>query len=141
MTTCDNAKRRETRQRQIVLDTVREHSDHPTADSLYLDVRSKDEKISRGTVYRNLKNLSDEGEIYHIKVPGADRYDLRTDSHYHFLCIGCGAVTDVPEEYDKGADIRVADGTGNLVLGHTTVFEGYCPECRKRRESGTLSEK
>ena len=31
--------------------------------------------------------LSDGGDVYHIRAPGADRYDLRTDPHDHILCI------------------------------------------------------
>ena len=43
-------KQRNSRQRQLIFDTVMEHCDHPTADDIYLEVRAKDEKISRGTV-------------------------------------------------------------------------------------------
>lgn len=77
---------RNTRQRKIVLEAVQEHHDHPSADQIYLEIRAKDPKISRGTVYRNLNILSEEGQITHVKVPGADRYDCRTDFHYHLIC-------------------------------------------------------
>lgn len=83
---------RNTRQRKIVLEAVQEHHDHPSADQIYLEIRAKDPRISRGTVYRNLNILSGEGQITHVKVPGADRYDCRTDFHYHLICTGCGAV-------------------------------------------------
>ena len=76
-------KHRETKQRRIVLETVRSHTDHPTANTICEEVHAIDRKISQGTVYRNLNCLSEDGEILHIKVPGADRYDLRTDLHYH----------------------------------------------------------
>ena len=74
---------RNTRQRKIVLEAVQEHHDHPSADQIYLEIRAKDPRISRGTVYRNLNILSEEGQITHVKVPGADRYDCRKDFHYH----------------------------------------------------------
>ena len=45
---------RNTRQRKIVLEAVQEHHDHPSADQIYLEIRAKDPRISRGTVYRNL---------------------------------------------------------------------------------------
>ena len=53
---------RNSKQRQIVLDAVRARCDHPSADQIYLDVRTTDAKISRGTVYRNLGILSDTEE-------------------------------------------------------------------------------
>ena len=52
-------KQRNSKQRQLVLDAVLDRCDHPTADQIYLDVRAKDDKISRGTVYRNLGILSE----------------------------------------------------------------------------------
>jgi len=124
-------QRRETRQRQIVLETVRARCDHPTADQIYLDVRAVDERISRGTVYRNLNCLSEDGEINHIKVPGADRYDKRTELHYHLICTSCGAVCDVPIEDDMEKDALLSAKTGYAVARHRTVFEGVCPACQQ----------
>lgn len=44
------AKRhRETKQRQIVLEAVQAHRDHPCAEQIYEDVCKIDDKISRGT--------------------------------------------------------------------------------------------
>ena len=54
-------QQRNTRQRQLVLDAVRARCDHPSADQIYLDVRAVDDRISRGTVYRNLKVLVEAG--------------------------------------------------------------------------------
>ncbi len=123
--------RRNTRQKTLVLETVREHHDHPTADDIYLDVRKKDDRVSKGTVYRNLKELSRVGLVNHIKVPGADRYDLRTDMHYHIMCTICGSVVDVPIEYEETIDTSAGVATGFLVTRHRTVFEGICPQCLK----------
>lgn len=130
-------QRRQTRQRQLVLDTVKERLDHPTADMLYLDVRKKDEKISRGTVYRNLNVLADEGEILHIKVPGVDRFDWRTDYHYHVLCTGCGKVSDLDEKYNKALDRRIGKESGYQIARHRTIFEGLCPECQRKNEQSS----
>ena len=127
--------RRDTKQRQLVLETVRAHRDHPTADQIYLDVRAVDGKISRGTVYRNLKCLCDEHEIIQIKVPGADRYDLRVDYHYHFICVDCDGVFDVPYAYSNALDETAARATGFEILRHRTVFEGRCTACQCRAQA------
>jgi len=125
---------RETRQKQIVLDAVCARCDHPTADEIYLDVRAADEHISRGTVYRNLNCLSESGQISRIKVPGADRYDRRRDIHYHMVCTKCGAVYDVPLEYNLAADKLLEEKTGFSITRHRTVFEGVCLKCRSTME-------
>ena len=124
-------QQRNTRQRRMVLDAVRSRRDHPSADEIYLDIREKDDRISRGTVYRNLNVLAEAGEILHVKVPSADRYDLRADRHYHMFCTGCGAVYDAPLDYCEEYDRRVGEETGFNIERHRMIFEGLCPQCRK----------
>ena len=125
---------RETKQRKCVLEAVKKHTDHPTANQIYEEVHAIDNRISQGTVYRNLTCLSEAGEILHIKVPGADRFDLRTDLHYHMLCVECGSVVDIPFEYLADSDKKVSAITGYVVFRHRTVFEGMCPKCTKKTE-------
>lgn len=126
------AKRhRETKQRQIVLEAVQAHRDHPCAEQIYEDVCKIDDKISRGTVYRNLGCLAADKKIYHVRVPGADRYDSRTDSHYHIICMRCGTVEDVPLDYREDIDLTIAEMTGYVHLRHRVVFEGLCNKCLK----------
>lgn len=122
-------KQRNSRQRKLILDIVASRHDHPTADQIYLDVRIQDNQISRGTVYRNLGILSENGEITNVKVPAADRYDSRLDKHYHMFCTGCKKVFDVPLEYQKLYDEQVEKETGFKISRHRLVFEGLCQEC------------
>ena len=128
---CTVTQTRMTKQRQLVLDAARTRHDHPTADQIYLETRKADPRISRGTVYRNLEQLSNAGALLHVKVPGADRYDCRLDRHYHFVCTGCGAVYDVPMAYQDAVDKQVMEQTGFSVERHRMIFEGLCPVCRK----------
>ena len=124
---------RDTRQRRLVLEAVRSRADHPSADDIYLAVREQDERISRGTVYRNLNVLAQAGEITHVKVPAADRYDLRQERHYHLFCVGCGAVCDAPLDYRAQLDRQVEGQTGFAVERHRTIFEGLCPACQAKK--------
>ena len=121
--------KRTTRQRLQVLEAVHARKDHPTADQIYLDVRQEDGKISRGTVYRNLAELAAQGEITHARLPGADRYDLRQDQHYHLYCTRGGQVVDAPISYRPEDDAAVEQATGFRIARHRLVFEGLCPAC------------
>lgn len=126
-------QRRNTAQRQLVLSAVRARQDHPSADQIYLSVAEIDPRVSRGTVYRNLNVLSDEGEVLHVKVPdGPDRFDLRLEPHCHIMCTRCGRVEDADVAYSAGLDAQAAAATGYLVSRHRTVFEGLCPRCREQ---------
>ena len=128
------AKKRDTPQRRLVLEAVKSRTDHPSADEIYLSVREKDARISRGTVYRNLSVLTESGEISHVRVPSADRYDLRLDRHYHLFCTDCGAVCDAPIPYREDYDRQVETETGFNIQRHRTVFEGLCSQCRAKAE-------
>ena len=73
---------------------------------------SQDEKINRGTVYRNLNLLEEAGIISSVKTPGGNRFDWRPDGHAHILCRKCGRVQDVPLAYDLGLDEACGAQTG-----------------------------
>ena len=123
-------ERRNTRQRQLVLDAVRELDDHPTADEVYLRVREKDGHVSRGTVYRNLNLWADAGEILSIKTPGGSRFDRTIEPHAHVICTSCSRVIDVPLPFDTQLDARASEQIGWNVTSHYTIFEGICPDCQ-----------
>lgn len=128
-------KQRDTKQRRMVLEAVLSRCDHPTADQIYADLRMKDDKISRGTVYRNLGILAEDGDITNVKVPAADRFDSRLDRHYHIYCTGCGRVFDAPLPYREEYDEQIERETGFKVSRHRMVFEGLCPDCRLKEEN------
>lgn len=127
-------ERRTTKQKELIRKSVAECRTHPTADEIYLYVRKKDPKISRGTVYRNLSNLASDGELMHIKLPGADRFDFRKDNHYHIICSVCGRVEDVSVPYDVQYDSFAENETGFENISHQTFFEGICPICKNKKE-------
>lgn len=125
-------QKRNTRQRQLVLDAVRARYDHPSADQIYQDVRTVDEKISRGTVYRNLNVLVESGDIFHVKVANAERFECGMDLHHHLLCTKCGSLCDVTFTYQIELDKKLAEETGYKIERHQTVFEGICPNCQQK---------
>lgn len=121
-------QRRNTKQRKLVLDAVRQSYNHPTADEIYNVVRAQDDKISRGTVYRNLNLLADAGEILSIKTPGGSRFDRTIEPHAHIICTSCSRVIDVPLPFDAQLDAKASEQIGWHVTSHYTIFEGLCPD-------------
>ena len=136
-------QQRNTRQRQLVLSAVRSRRDHPTAEQIYQSVRAEDSHVSRGTVYRNLNLLCENQEIYRVVMWDSDRFDLRTDPHYHLRCVVCGCVRDIDWPYNRAYDEAISRETGYQVFCHRMVAEGVCPECRSYGEGapqeGTVS--
>jgi Fur family transcriptional regulator, ferric uptake regulator len=131
------ADRRNTRQRQLVLDVVRSRRDHPTVEQIYDSVRELDAHVSRATVYRNLHLLAEAGNILSIKAPASEHFDLRADSHPHIACVMCGAVADVDLAWEDDLDERAVAGEGWLVRSHAIIFDGLCPSCARREGAGS----
>lgn len=127
-------RRRNTKQRQMIYDAVMARCDHPSADDIYHDIHERDSRISKGTVYRNLNILTENGEITHVNAPNADRYDNRLDKHYHMRCTACDRVFDAPMEYVDTYDSCIAAKTGFIIERHMMMFEGICSECRKTKD-------
>lgn len=123
--------RRNTIQRQLTLDTVKALKDHPTAEEVYENIRSKYPDISKGTVYRNLNALVDTGDISKISLPNqADRFDHIPEKHYHVRCVKCGRLTDIEAAYMKDIDERIAALFTDFQLeGHEIFFNGKCRDC------------
>ena len=122
--------KRHTIQRALTLETVQKLQNHPTADEVYTAVSAEYPNISRGTIYRNLNQLSENGDIRDLKVPGgADRYDHDSADHYHVRCIRCGRIFDVDMEYMPDLERSIRDARGFQFLGHDLMFRGICPEC------------
>ncbi len=123
---------RNTVQRSLVLETVRELKCHATADEVYQSIVKRHPDISRATVYRNLNLLSDLGDIRRREMPGgADRYDHQCHDHYHARCVQCGRILDVDMEFIADLDQRIKDARGFAFTGHDIVFRGICPECHQ----------
>jgi Fe2+ or Zn2+ uptake regulation protein len=98
-------KTRNTRQRGVILDILRETREHPTAEKIYNDARQVIPNISLGTVYRNLSFLQNQGLVREIRPfdGGSTRFDGIVESHIHFQCLHCGILLDIglPQGFEQ----------------------------------------
>ena len=134
---CSAPVTRNTVQRALVLDAVRSMHNHPTSADVYETVRQAHPSISRATVYRNLNVLADQGEVLRVHVAGgADRYDLRSDPHYHLKCTVCGRIFDADLPYMEQLVDEVRHTEGFFITGHDIVFTGICGQCCTQAEEG-----
>lgn len=87
---------RYSKQRQQIYQYVCASSEHPTAQMVYDALRSESPKLSLGTVYRNLNQLSDAGQLRKIPLPdGGCRFEGTLSHHSHIVCERCSRVKDV----------------------------------------------
>lgn len=121
------------RQRDSILAFLATRYDHPTAETVYENVRKEYPNISLGTVYRNLSLLSDIGEIQKLSsMNGPDRFDFNASPHYHFYCEECGGVSDLNMEPMDHINLLAAHDFAGKIHGHQAYFYGICPECAKK---------
>ncbi len=125
-------KRRQTIQKHLVLEAVTTLC-HASADEVYFVVAKKFPSISKGTVYRNLNDLVQNGQIVRIQVPdGADYFDKTTTPHYHVRCRHCGKVDDVMLPYQVYLN-KAPAAHGFQIQGHTLIFDGVCAACQSTK--------
>lgn len=118
------------RQREAIKEFLISRTDHPTADTVYTNIRQEFPSISLGTVYRNLALLSDIGEILKISTSeGGDRFDGNTMPHYHFICKECNSVIDLNiKNLDHVNELASVNFDGKIE-GHVAYFFGKCGNC------------
>jgi Fur family transcriptional regulator, peroxide stress response regulator len=131
--TITNKMNRNTKQREAILSILRNTISHPTADSIYEQVRKTMPNISKGTVYRNLQVLQKRGEIRELNLAGTkSRYEVDFGNHYHFRCEVCGKVMDLDQKVDTELDREISRKTGLKILYHQLEFRGICNDCRSK---------
>jgi Fe2+ or Zn2+ uptake regulation protein len=89
--------------------------------------------ISLGTVYRNLKPLSNEGRILEITTTkGPSRYDAYTSKHSHLRCVQCGRLEDIPDK-----ELQLGLKNRNIhkfkILEYRIELLGLCPHCKEKK--------
>jgi Fur family peroxide stress response transcriptional regulator len=125
--------RRTTKQREAILKILSNTRSHPTADQIYGEVRKEIPNISKGTVYRNLQVLREDGSISELNLNGTlSRFEVKKESHYHFRCEKCGRVFDLDEPVDRELDEKISKKTGFRVSHHQTEFRGLCKDCQQK---------
>ncbi len=121
------------RQREIILETLKSNVVHPTAEYLYAILKAKAPNISLATLYRNLNQLADNGVIKKIDgLEAPSHYDHNTHEHYHFICDECKRVFDVSSDVAPNIVQKTEEELGFIVKKHDIIFNGICIDCLEK---------
>mgnify|MGYP000888629388 CR=1 FL=1 len=121
-----------TPQRVCIFEALFGSTEHPTAETVYEQVRVEMPSISLRTVYQTLNDLAAMGEIQAFDLgTGSARFDPNVDHHQHLVCTACGTVRDV---YLDTGDLTPAHSAvdGFHVTSTEVVFRGLCATCATR---------
>lgn len=129
---------RHSNQRDIILDELRSRHDHPTANDIYKSVRQVLPNISLGTVYRNLNQLADNGDIIRIPQPdSSNRFDGNTSMHFHLCCKKCGNVQDINSEILNELSESITKNYRFELDSSNIIISGICCNCLNEK-SGSV---
>lgn len=121
------------KQREEIINVIKESYNHPTAEEIYTIVKGKDPSVSRSTVYRNLGLFVEHEIVNKITITDApDRYDYIREPHNHVICNSCGNIFDFNYdfEYEKIKN-QIENQTGVEINNKGIVLQGVCDNCKK----------
>lgn len=121
-----------TKQRQAVLQVIRDSHEHLTANEVFDHARNILPGISFATVYNSLRYLKQEGLIGEVLFGNdSTRYDRNLTRHDHAICNSCGKLVDlelnIPDKLFRAAAKHSKFKAESIGL----TLRGLCPACTK----------
>jgi len=121
-----------TRQREVVLQVIREEPEHLTANEVFDKAKQLLPSISFATVYNSLRYLKEAGHIAEISFGnGASRFDSMTSRHDHAICTKCGKLVDMEIELPPEVISFAAEFSRFKPESLELTLRGICPDCNK----------
>jgi len=125
--------KRNTVQRQLILDAVKELNIHATAEQVFEYIIRKHPSVSKATVYRNLSRMAELGDLLNIGIfYGSAHYDHNCHEHYHFICESCKRVFDVDGKFSEIIN-KIEKNDGFNITSCRISFSGLCSYCKIKK--------
>lgn len=119
-----------TKQREVVLQVIREAEEHLTANEIFDNAKILLPTISFATVYNSLRFLRDAGHIAEIRFgSGASRFDRKLTRHDHAICTRCGKLIDMEIELPAEIVNLASEFSKFKPESIELTLRGICPEC------------
>jgi len=116
-------------QRLAIYEALISTHEHPTAETIYQQIKKRFPIVSLGTVYKTLETFCEVGLIHKVNpLTGVARYDAITGHHHHLVCMKCHSIEDAESIVEEP---RLSEQNGFRVLRQQVFFHGYCPSCRE----------
>lgn len=129
-----------TKQREVLLQTLYNNSEHFTPEQLYLYIKERYPGLNVGiaTVYRSLNLLEESGMVTSISF-GAQgkKFELANKPHHdHMICRQCGVIVEFEDQIIEKRQLAIAKEHGFKLTGHIMQLYGVCSECNKQKIKG-----
>jgi Fur family transcriptional regulator, peroxide stress response regulator len=106
--------------------------EHPTAQSIYNEVKKIHSTVSLATVYKTLQVLRDLDLIRELNLPqGQARFDPYIKPHINLICQQCGKIEDLDDPTAREISEKVSAATKFKPNGQRIDVYGICQKCSK----------
>src|SRR5574344_1907918 len=128
-------QQRYSKQREKIKEGLKKFCFHPTAEQLYSKLKPDNPALSLATVYRNLNELANRGEIKKIEgLSEQVHYDYNTSEHFHMICLRCKCITDLPPQMAESLKDVLKDLKNFEVKSYDIIVKGLCDKCKAELE-------
>lgn len=122
-----------TPERKTVLQEIFLHPGHLEAESLWHNLRKKNKRASRATIYRTLELLVDSGMVRKVDLGhGHSHFEhvLGHAHHEHMICLKCGKVIEFSDKRIERSMKKLCEKDAFEHTSHCFQIFGYCKDCR-----------
>lgn len=126
------------RKRSAILEYLRGTNTHPSAETVFTELKQQIPDLSMGTVYRNLNLFCQQGMAVKVAtVNGVERFDANTEPHVHFICSQCDSVLDLMDmEVPRVLKNTASQCSGGRADVCQLSFTGVCGLCLNNQRIG-----
>lgn len=123
-----------TPQRLAIVNYLEGNTSHPTALSIFNDLKQTYPTMSMATVYNTLNVLHEVGLVREYKF-NKDRvhYDPDLSEHHHFSCTECHGVCDIHNLDSLPQLQNFEQETGHHVEFVSILVYGKCQQCLQQQ--------
>lgn len=129
----NEANLKNTKSREIILETIKKHNLPITAEEVYQIVNKK-VSVNLSTVYRTLNTLSEKGILLkQVMFDKKTYYQINTHAHKHILvCEVCKSQTPIEDCPMHHLEDKIQTETGFIIHGHNLEIIGVCKKCQEK---------